>query len=196
MAWSLVEATAPATEPVTVAEAKAYSRIDISADDTVVSNMITMARRELEKIKRRTFVTTTYDYFLDCFPSSDYVPIIFPRPPLVSITSIKYYDTDGVQQTWSSTLYELDKNIQPGRVKPVDGESWPTTDTNKYGLVEIRYVAGYGAAAAVPQEFKHELFAIVAHWYDVRRPVSERNMQNVPLHLEESFYRDRGQWKF
>jgi uncharacterized phiE125 gp8 family phage protein len=196
VAWSLVEVTAPATEPVTTAEVKSAIRVDISTDDTRLDNLTTAIREEYETIKRRTLVTTTFDLFLDCFPSSDYVPIILPRPPLASITTIKYYDTDGNQQTWSSALYEVDTNIHPGRVKPIDGESWPDTDDNKYGLVEIRFVAGYGAAAAVPQRFKRELFAQIQHWYDIIGPTLDRDMKEVPLHLSEALYRGRGQWLF
>ncbi len=51
-----------------------------SAEDTMIDNLIVTARRYCENITRRAFITQTWDYWLDRFPSKDYLEI--PLPPL------------------------------------------------------------------------------------------------------------------
>src|SRR3990172_9167653 len=69
------------------------------------------------------------------------------KPKLQSITSITYIDTAGATQTWTSTLYEADIKSDIGKVRPVSGESYPSTD-DIYNAVTIKFKAGYGDAAA------------------------------------------------
>ncbi len=67
----LVLFTAPATEPVTTAEAKTHLRVDTSDDDTLIGTLITVARRRVENDSRHQLVTATWDYTLDRFPECD-----------------------------------------------------------------------------------------------------------------------------
>ena len=46
----------------------------------------------------------------------------------------------------------------------VDGQSWPSLYPRD-DAVQIEYVAGYGAAASVPQVFKQAILLLVGHWY-------------------------------
>jgi uncharacterized phiE125 gp8 family phage protein len=145
LALSLV--TAPVVEPLTVAEAKQHLRIEDGAHDTELGAMIVAARKLLEETLWRAFITQTWDYWLDAFPPAH---LALPRPPLQSITSISYTDTDGAEQTVDGSLYGADTATDPGRVILADGESWPTSASIPKA-VKVRFVAGYGdAASAVP----------------------------------------------
>src|SRR5689334_22352804 len=106
MNGSIVIVTPPGSEPVTLQEAKDWCRGPTSADDTLITSLITVARRYVEKITSRALITQTWDYWLDCFPGSNWymlrtvMPALWdcwelrvPRPPLQSISSIKYIDT-------------------------------------------------------------------------------------------------------
>lgn len=140
----------------------------------------------------RTLITTTYDLKLDGFPCGyssalgqfDYNnrylerqflggtgmrPIIIPKPPLISVTSITYVDTDGATQTWASSNYTVDAPVgdfaEPGRICPVYGQVYPVTRAQP-AAVTIRFVAGYGAAAsAVPQPIKSAMKLLIGIWY-------------------------------
>ena len=68
-----------------------------------------------------------------------------------SISSVTYLDADGATQTVAGSVYTLDNADEHGRawVLLQDGEEWP--DVGDYGnAVTVTFVAGYGAAAAVP----------------------------------------------
>ena len=143
--------TAPAIEPVTVAEVKLDARIDVADLDATLTLLITGARRVAEDRTGRSLITQTWELVLDAFPSAG---IEVGKLPIQSITSVKYYDSDGVLQTLSSANYVLDTDTLPGWILPAYGVSWPATHAVSNAVI-IRFVTGYGAAASdVPAEIK------------------------------------------
>ncbi|HJT63076.1 MAG TPA: phage head-tail connector protein [Burkholderiales bacterium] len=158
MALKLV--TAPAEEPVTLAEAKLHLRETETALDALIQSLIVAATAHAEDFTGRRLVTQTWDYFLDAFPCWG---IAIPYPPLASITSIKYVDTEGVEQTLASSEYLVDVKSSPGRVTPAYGKTWPSI-RSQMNAVTIRFVAGYGLHAAVPEKIRNAcLLHIEAH---------------------------------
>lgn len=148
-------ATAPASEPVTVAEAKARLRITISDEDADLAILLAGARELCEAGCQRAFITQTWDLYLDDFPRKCEGEIRVPRPPLQSVTHVKYYDTAKVLQTVDSADYFVSLVSEPGRIVPALGY-WPAT-YDRPDAVQIRFVAGYGAASAVPGAAKNAI---------------------------------------
>lgn len=175
----LVLQTAPASEPVTTAEAKSHLRVTTSDDDTYISTLVTVARNHAETITRRALINQTWDYFLNRFPCGD--KIVIPLPRLSSVTSVKYTDKDNVQSTLASNKYIVDINSEPGQVVLAYGESWPSFTPRPVNAVEIRFVAGYGSSAAnVPAGIRQAMLLLVGHWYENRELVSELNLKEIP----------------
>lgn len=73
--------------------------------------------------------------------------LTLPKCPLVSITSVKYDDVNNVEQTLSTSNYQTDTSSLPGRIRWASNASLPGV-YDKPNCIRIRYVAGYGAAAA------------------------------------------------
>ncbi|MCP4366335.1 MAG: hypothetical protein GY800_13710 [Planctomycetes bacterium] len=128
--------TAPATEPLSLADAKEHLIIDDDLHNTLISSAITAAREYVEEYTGRALVSQTREMAFDSFPDE----IDLSKMPVLSITSIKYYDTDDTEQTMDSGDYVLDDYSLNHRVICPDG--WPSTngDTNN---VKVRYIAGY-----------------------------------------------------
>lgn len=162
MALKLI--TAPATEPITLSEAKSHLRIDTTTDDTLITTLITAAREYCEGFQNRAFVSQTYELWLDAWP--EYIQI--PRPPLQSITSIKYYGTDNIEYTMASDDYFVDTKSEPGRVVLAYSKSWPSTTLRLVNGIVVTFVAGYGTAGNVPLKIKQAILLLVAHWYESR----------------------------
>lgn len=162
--WAISEVTAPTTEPVSLAEAKAHLRVDTNDEDAYISNLIVAARQWAENYTRRRFITQTWDYYLDEFPAC----IEVPYPPVQSVTSVKYNDADGAEQTLASSGYRVDSTSLPPRISPSYGNSWPATRSESNAVV-VRVVVGYGAATAVPQAIKQAILLKVEDLYDVQR---------------------------
>jgi len=69
--------------------------------------------------------------------------IYLPYPPLVSVTSVKYQDSNGTAHTVDSSTYEVITGAEPGYISILDGEDWPTDEDDISTPVWIEYKAGY-----------------------------------------------------
>ncbi|GJM23936.1 MAG: hypothetical protein DHS20C16_03510 [Phycisphaerae bacterium] len=159
--------TKPASEPLTLTEAKAHLNVDHDEDDTYITTLITVARRTAEGKQWRALMTTTREQTMDCFP---FGCITLEHPPLQSVTSVKYIDADGVQQTLSSDNYDVDTDSIYGRICPAYGLNWPTT-RNIQNAVRVRYDCGYADADSVPTTTKQAMLLLIGNWYEHREEV-------------------------
>lgn len=152
---------AVATEPVTLAEARLQCKVD--ADDTshdaVLTALITAAREFAEHHTGGALAPVTLEAALDKFPREDYFDL--PMPPVASITSLKYTDTNGVEQTMDSGDYALSTYGTSRRVALTFGAVWPNT-REVPDAVRVRYVAGYGVTGG-PELPKAVKSAILLH---------------------------------
>lgn len=160
--------TDAATEPITTAEAKAHLRVDTADDDTYIDTCIKSARLWVERTRGMGLITQTWDGSLDAFPSG---AIVIPKYPLVSVTSVTYYDDDlSTSTVFSDTKYQVDKAKRPPRIVLKSSESWPGDSLRLSSGVVVRFVAGYGAASAVPADIKHAIKLLVGQMYAHREP--------------------------
>lgn len=196
MALTLTRTSDAGTEPVSLTEAKNHLRVDTSAEDSYINGLIMAARQHVEEITRRALITQTWEFNLDDFPLSKLVDmpwseylefrnraILLPRPPLQSVTSVQYVDSDGSTKTLDASVYRVDTKSEPARLTEAEGETWPTTD-HVTNAVTITYVAGYqpddssppDEAANVPQPIKHATLLLIGHWYEHREQVNVGNI--------------------
>jgi uncharacterized phiE125 gp8 family phage protein len=158
--------TAPAAEPVTLAEAKTHLRVDHDAEDEEIESLITDARQDLEQGTWRALMTQTWELSLPGWPEDGRIEL--PYPPLQSVTWVKYTDDEGVTTTVDSSLYVVDTYAEPGVVMPKAGESWPSFSPAAANPIVVRYVAGYGDAEDVPSLLKRAMKLLIGHWYENR----------------------------
>lgn len=193
MALSLV--TAPSVEPITTSVAKLHLRVDHSTDDALIDTLCAAARDYVETATRRKMITQTYDLKLDGFPSHDQ-PIWLPFPPVSSVTSVSYVDTNGDTQTWSSSYYTTDLPAGPharmGRIVPAYNYDYPQT-REVINAVTVRFVVGYGAAgSSVPGALLAAMKLLIGHWYEHRESVVVGSIaQQVPQAVESLVWQFR-----
>lgn len=171
----------PGAEPVTLAEVKAHAVIGTDVDDTLLGRLIKVARAEAESATGRTFITSTWVRTLDSFPDA----IQLLRGPVVSITSVKFDDENGDEQTLASSDYTLDTNGgMLAYVVPAYGKAWPAT-RQQINAVRVTFVAGFGAdETAVPEDLRHWIAMRVATLYENREMTVVGNglsMVSVPF---------------
>ena len=159
----LVLVTPPAAEPLSTGDAKQHLRVDDASDDQVIGALVIATRHWAEKVLRQALVTQTWDLTLDAFPAC----LEVPRPPLQSVTWIRYVDPDGVLQTLSASLYQVDAAAKPARIVPAYDQSWPDTRA-QLAAVSVRFVAGYGLAQDVPQWVKAAMKLYLGALYEGR----------------------------
>jgi uncharacterized phiE125 gp8 family phage protein len=166
---ALVLTSAPATEPVTVAEAKAHLRIDASDEDTLIASLILTSRLHLETALGLALITQGWRLLLDRWPLTKDLEI--PLRPLVSIDAVRVYPAEGAATVIDADNYLADTDSVPPRLVRT-GVIWPQPGKAANG-VEIDFTAGYGAAASdVPTPLRQALLLLVAHWYENREPIA------------------------
>ncbi len=190
-------------------------------EDNYISDLMIAARETCEIASGgRAFLTQTWQLTIDAFPDtlglvrryatqqfppnsyslesflirglSDIGgPIYLPRPPLQSVASLKYIDTNGVLQTLDPALYVVDTNGEPGRIVPAYNTFWPSTRPIA-NAVQINFIAGYGAApASVPRRMMTAMKFLVAHWYEHREAAGESSLKEVPMGVESLIWSER-----
>jgi len=157
--------TAVATEPVTRSEAKLHARIDLDAEDSLA-----------EHYTGRAFAAQTLEMALRCFPDSC-ESIELELPPVASVTSIKYTDANGTEQTFSSAKYSLSAYGLARSISLAYGEIWPLSQ-DIADAVRIRYVTGY---TTLPKAAKAALLLIVAHLYKNREVAGPLTVAEIPM---------------
>lgn len=162
--------TPPASEPITLTEAKAHLRVTHSDDDAIIALYLSAVRQHIDGRDGwlgRALVTQTWELSLDAFPLDNTIRL--PMPPLQSVVSVKYDDTIGDEVTLSTDAYAVDAESQPGWVV-INAGSAPAIWSG-INAVRIQYVAGYGAAAAVPSSIKAALLLMLSALYENRSEV-------------------------
>ncbi|RJP21670.1 MAG: hypothetical protein C4529_07015 [Deltaproteobacteria bacterium] len=164
--------TAPASLPVTLAEAKSHLRVEVTDDDTLISTYIEAATGAAEEFLRRRLVAQTWRYFLDEFPG-DGSAIVVPGSPLVSVAAFTYRDpTTGTPTTVPGTDYSVEAPSGPnpprGRLVLGFEKSWPTARAEE-NSVQFDAVLGYGGL--VPLTIKAGILHIIGSLYANREAV-------------------------
>lgn len=186
--------TGPALEPLDLDEVKKQLRFSSTSEDTLIDGWISAARREFERQTSRTLLSTTRELWLECFPRESIIEL--PYPPLISVTSVKYDDSDGVEQTMDTDDYVVvapsSDDCPPGSISLASGASWPTSSGNQ-ASVRIRYVAGYGTTPGdVPESIKTLLYWMVADFHKYRASIQEvdagRSLVKVPIGMEPMLF--------
>jgi uncharacterized phiE125 gp8 family phage protein len=195
MTGRFVIATAPSVEPVTLAEFKTHARISVSTagQETEYTDWVTAARQHVESLCG-PIITQTVDMYLDEWPLGD---MRIPKPRVTSVTSVKYYDEDETEATFSSASYQVDTASHYARIALKDGYDWPSVTLRPVNGIIVRFVAGWADAAAVPSTIKNAIKQLMASW-EMQREASAigNSIQalKMPYGFEEllTHYREYG----
>ncbi len=155
----------PATEPVTLAQAKAFLKVDDTAEDGLTTTLITAARLHVEGVTGKALLSQTWRVCLDAWPDNRLVKL--PISPLINITAITAYDDEGVGYAIAAAQFYA----EPTRLLlPLRVAGMPTI--RQLGGIEIDYVAGFGSAAEdVPGDIIQAMLMLIGYWFEHRDAV-------------------------
>lgn len=163
--------TPPALEPVTLQAAKTHCRVVISDDDALLTTLIAAARRKFEEATYRQLLTAKWKLSIDRFPPGRGL-ILLPRPPLQSVTEIRYTAISGVSTVLDPARYQVSGSREPARIIPAPGQIWPIVAWQTADAVQITYTAGYGAIASdVPELIVAGIKLLIGAWYEHREQI-------------------------
>lgn len=186
MEWSLSRVTAPASPPVTVAEVKSQSRIDIVAEDTLLARLIDAATATIDGPHGIgvCMVSQQWELAADRFPRV----FLLPLYPVISVDAIKYIDENGTEQTVDPAVYRVDTHSNPARVSLEWNQVWPSARLVA-NAVKVTFTCGH---ASVPEDLRHAVMMLVAHWAENREAViAGTGAMTMPMAVESILSRYR-----
>lgn len=177
-------AVGPGREPLTIEDAKEHLRIDQHDEDVWLLDAIKAVRNRAEGMMGRALITQTLEVALDGWPAGRVIEL--PRPPLVSVTSVKYFSPADVESTLAASNYYVDTRRTPGRLVLKSTSSWPSVELREVNGVVIRYVAGYGDTESdVPAEMRAAMKLWLGELYEVRENSAAGGLVTVPAAAEK-----------
>lgn len=167
---------ADAYSPITLAEAKAYLRVDSDDEDDLIGGLINAAAGAIEsetglacKVKTVAFTFAKFSPRLMCL-----------RGPVLAIDSVTYIDTAGDEQTLPSDQYRVRSFAGVPVLNPATGVSWPATDSCD-GAVTVTASIGHTTRADIDDRIKMAAKLLVGHWYANREAVMDGAPGEVPM---------------
>ena len=164
MTYALI--TAPVAEPLTLAEIKAHLRIDGTAEDGLLTSLITTVREYLERATGLALISQGWRLYLDTWPGSGVLEI--SRGPVISIEAVRTFDELGDESAVPLTGHVLDGVRRPARL-------WLRESVGvrqAINGVEVDFTAGFGESGAdVPDTLKRAMLLHAAHCYEFRGAV-------------------------
>lgn len=199
---SLTLITAPAVEPVTLAQMKLqcgfgpFEDSDQLREQTLAEQLraaITAARQHVENVLARALITQTWTYTLDHFPyeNAKYQnhhghDIVLPLPKFQALDAFTYIDSAGNVQDMmapGSWGYQLVSggDTTPAKLRPPLFRYWPPTEYTACDTVVITFTSGYGATgASVPTAILSAIKIAAQHIFE-NRPGSFPTMVDMLL---------------
>jgi uncharacterized phiE125 gp8 family phage protein len=169
--------TPASTYPVSLTEAKLHLKVDITTDDTLITNLIVAATQVSEEYTNRFFINTVVNQTCSDFKE---LSELF-KSKVSAVTHIKYYDSDNAQQIWASSNYVVNKEYEPCQINLVVDGSFPNI-ADRIDAIECRYTVGYGTASDVPDVIKQAILLTLGNWYENRMSViTGRTTTEMPM---------------
>jgi len=183
--------SAPAIEPVSLAETKSWLREDGSDEDQLIQALSVSARMTLEAFTRRFFVTQSWRLVCDSWPSSLRQASLFAIPfaPFQAIDAIRIFDADGGALTIDPASYRAPPAIEGGRII---FNSTPPPPGRSADAIELDVVVGYGARANdTPEPLRRAIMMLAAHWRERRGDDNDDSLPKSIAQLAAPFRRER-----
>jgi len=170
------------SSPVTLAEAKAQSRIVHDSEDSLIQSYITASIELCESHTQKIVqLSTVKSYF------EDGETAIELNRPVRAINAIKYIDADGAEQSITAD-YTVLSQYDNGVLLSLDV-------VPDYQQIWVEYVAGYddytvtgselevinSGTLTVPTTFKIACLMLVSHMYNNREAVSDFQRYELPM---------------
>ena len=155
--------TGPVAEPLSLAQAKNFLRVEHDADDDLILALIAAARIQVEAETHRALMTQTWRLVLDRWPTTGRIEV---RPaPLRTLAAARVYDSAGIAHA-----ADLEAFIVDTASALLAFATWSLTQPGRaIAGIELDVSVGFGDADDVPEPLRQAVRLLVAHWYENRR---------------------------
>jgi len=160
----------PSVEPVSVAEQKAFMRVEMADEDALTASLVTAARQAVESITGRALITQKWQATFET-PRRGGRRLELPVAPVQGIESVI---VDGV--ALDKNAYVADIVSEPGTI---------TLPKMAWNTAEVAFTCGYGPDGAdVPEPLRLAIKLMAGHWSDNRLAVADAShtkLEELPM---------------
>jgi uncharacterized phiE125 gp8 family phage protein len=159
--------TPPASEPVSLAEAKLFLRIDHTAEDGLIATLIGAAREAVEAGCGRALITRRVRESLDIWRRDAVGGALLGLGPVGGVVAVRLIASNGAQSIIDSDRYRL----EGGRDRPrLVFESGLPATLRAAGGIEVEYDAGFAEdSAGLPVALRLAILQVVGTLYEARQ---------------------------
>jgi uncharacterized phiE125 gp8 family phage protein len=157
-----IQTTPPATEPVSLAEARAHLRVPHNDDDAYISTLIKTARQSIEAQTGLGLVSQGWSVFLDDWPEQGAIEL--PLAPVLDVIDIKVHGDDDSFAIIDPAHYYSDNISRPARIILRGSRNWAAPGRVANGI-EILLTIGF---VIVPEPLREAVLQLVGHWHERR----------------------------
>lgn len=172
---------APALDYVSLADTKAYLRVDGTSEDDLIEDLIQVACDQVSAEANTSWKTRNAYGYLE-----DWVNCDFPVGPVTSVTAVEYKANGDTYTTLDTSKYFLRLNSHPARIA---FQNFPSLETDAYERIRITFTYGFTSPGSgdhpTPVQFKQAVMMLVSHMYDYRGPIVDAmRIQSVPRNVD------------
>ncbi|PHS40228.1 MAG: hypothetical protein COA91_04425 [Robiginitomaculum sp.] len=161
----LIDLAPPLVEPIDLAYAKLFMRVDGTSEDTLIENLIKTARHQVENSIGRTLVRRSFIYKTS-IPHARH--ICLPRPPLVSVVRMTLIAENDQAVDIPQSDYTVTTKTEPGEIRLNPDKNW-TDYLAEFTILEIQFEAGYGDTPDdIPLPIRQAIVLLVTHAFEFR----------------------------
>lgn len=153
----------PALEPLTLAEAKLWLKVDGPEEDDLIRALIVAARLMVEAEIGQVLLGQTWRLIGDQWPVGERISVRIG--PLLGVVGARVFDAGGVPGAIPQNTFTVLAQADPPAVVPTQRPA----PGRAYGGIEIDLRLGFGeTAATVPDNIRLAVKRLVALWHDNR----------------------------
>lgn len=170
MRQGTIVTVAPASEPLSLADARLQLRLDAedTDQDAHVAKLIAAARAHIEGAYGIPIIRQTRQTHLFGFGCG---PVWLGDGHDIAVTQVQYYDAAGILQTLEPTDYLVDHISRPAKLWPAPLKAWPSV-LDRPSAVQITWEGGWTDADAVPEDLAQAMKLLIGHWDQNREAVA------------------------
>lgn len=162
---NLKQLTYPSGTVITLAEAKDQCRVTSTDEDALIMDCIKAATGLIEGYTGVFLQSSTFVAYFD--EAIKYEPLCIDRFPITAISSVKYLDSNGDEQTIATTDYFTSITGSPAKIRIT---SIPTVQDYAFDTFRVYFTAGYTNRDEIPMELIQWVKIYTAHYYQSRQP--------------------------
>src|SRR5690606_8163235 len=137
---SITVVTPPASEPISLAEAKLFLRVDHNSEDSLIASLIGAAREAVEAGIGEAMITRRVRESLDIWRRDAVHGAVLGLGPVTNVVAVRLLANNGAQSVIDPERYRLEGNRDRPRL--VFPSGFPAT-LRSAGGIEIEYDCGY-----------------------------------------------------